>query len=788
VAHGGNRLSAVALLIAVAVLATGQVSQAQSPPAPTTPPAAETPETPEPAPPTPTLPAPGTSAPSAPVPQVRDIVVEGNKRVEARVVLNRIQTKIGDSFSPGAVREDVRAIFASGLFDDVQVRTEEFEGGVRLIFVIVERPLLRELSFEGNREMKTDDLREKAALRLGVHYNPVDVQKAEEAIRQKYEEEGFFGVRTQPRLERTPEGDLRVVFRIDEGQKFYIDRIVIEGNTALTAKQIKEAMATKERFLWVLPFAKVHRKVFEDDLERILALYGDNGFIQARVESHEILPDPARGKIVLRTRVVEGPQFRVGRLVIRGNEVLSEEEIRKLLVVKEGDVFNRSQVRNGIRRITDRYSEIGRARADVSPNTEIRADTQTLDLTVNIREGSEVYVERINITGNTKSSEKVLRRELRVTEGELFTNQKLVRSRQRLFNLGYFDEVNASVEPGSAPDKIIVNIDVKERATGLFSVGAGYSSVDSLFATLDVTQRNLFGRGYEVFGRFRIGSKSRLGQVGFTDPYLFDIPLRAGADIYDREREYNDFTEERFGGDLRFAYPLTEYIIASAIYRLENVEITNVSEEASDDLKKELGEKLNSVIELGLGRDTRDNIFEPTTGSRNTLDLAFAGLGGDTKFYRVVAESSWFLPTGIFDWVLGLRGLAGVVEGWGGEEVPIFERFFLGGASSLRGQKTRSVGPTDSQGAVIGGTSELLFSAELLIPIFPRFRVAVFFDAGNAYGFGTDFDPTNLRLGAGVGIRFFSPLGPLRLDWGYNLDRKANESASQVHFAVGSPF
>ena len=475
-------------------------------------------------------------------------------------------------------------------------------------------------------------------------------------------------------------------------------------------------------------------------------------------------------------------------MTVTGNEVLSDQEVQSLVPLKEGDVFNRSLVRTAVRRLTDRYSEIGRARAEVTPSSEIHPDTRRADVAITIKEGVPVYVERINITGNTKSSEKVLRRELRVVEGELFTNQKLVRSRQRLFNLGYFDEVNASVEPGSAPDKVIVSVDVKERATGLFSVGAGYSSVDNLFATLDVTQRNLFGRGQEIFGRFRIGAKSRLGLIGFTEPYLFDIPLRAGIDLYDRLRDFPDFPEERIGGDLRASSPLAEYVTVSGLYRLERVEITNVSEEASDDLKKELGRKLNSVVEFGVARDTRDNIFEPSSGSRNTIDFAFAGLGGDTRFYRVIGESSWFFPLPIFNWVLGARGLAGFIQGWGGEEVPIFERFFLGGAGSLRGQGTRSVGPTDSRGAIIGGDKELLFSTELLIPIFPRFRLALFFDTGNAYGFDTAFDPTNLRLGAGAGIRFISPLGPLRLDWGYNLDRKPGEKSNQFHFAVGSPF
>jgi outer membrane protein insertion porin family len=723
-----------------------------------------------------------------PIPTIRDIAVDGNRRIQPQTILNRVQTKIGDPFAPASLRDDVRSIFGLGFFDDVQVRTEEFEGGIRVIFVVVERPLLREVSFEGNSEVKTEDLREKAAIRIGVLYNPVEVQKAQEAIREKYEDEGFFGVQITPRTERTPEGDLRVVLRIEEGPKLHIDRIVIEGNSALSASQIKDVMQTRERLYWIFPFSTVQRRVFEDDIERILQLYGDHGFIQARVESHEIIPDLERKKVTLRIRVVEGPQFRTGTITITGNEILSTEEIRRLLKLQEGGVFNRGALRNSVRAIVDRYSDLGRARAEVEPRTVNDLANLKVDVTIPIVEGGPVYVERINISGNTKSSEKVLRRELRVAEGELFTFQKLTRSRQRLFNLGYFDEVNVTTEQGSTADRIVVNISVKERATGTFSIGAGYSSVDSLFATVDVSQRNLFGRGQEAFLRFRIGSQSRLGLVGFTEPYLFDIPLRAGFDIYDREREYDDFTEERLGGDIRASYPLTEFLAISGIYRLEEVTVSNVAETASQDLKDQEGTFLNSVVEFVLSRDTRDNIFEPTRGSRNSLEFQFAGLGGDTQFYKFVAETTWFFPLPVFNLVWAVRGLFGMVEGYGGQEVPIFERFFLGGATTLRGQGTREVAPKDAAGEIIGGDKELLFSTELLIPVFPRFRLALFFDAGNAYGFGTEFDPTNLRLGAGAGVRFFSPLGPLRLDLGYNIDREPGEKEFQVHFTVGAPF
>ncbi len=722
------------------------------------------------------------------VPTVRDITVEGNRRVQAGAILARVQTKIGDPFSPSALRDDVRSIFALGFFDDVQVRTEEFEGGVRVIFAVVEQPILREVAFEGNREVKTEDLREKAALRVGGVYNPADVQKAEEAIRQKYEDDGYLGVTISPRTERTPEGDLRIVFRIDEGRKIYIDRIIIEGNQALSARQIKGTMETKEWYLWILPFSTLHRRVFEDDADRILNLYADHGYVQARIESQEILPDLQRGKVTLRIRVLEGPQFRTGTVAVKGNDVLSEADIRTLITLREGEVFNRGSVRNSLRAITDRYSDLGRAKAEVIPETENDPQKLLVNVTFSITEGPEVYVERINITGNVRSSEKVLRRELRLAEGDLFTAQKVASSQRRLFRLGYFDEVNISTQQGSTPERIIVNVEVKERATGVFSIGAGYSSLDGLFGTLDVTQRNLFGQGYEAKLQIRIGTKSRLGLIGFTDPYFLDTPLTAGFDVYDSLRDFDDFTEERLGGDIRLGYPLTDLIQIGGSYRLEEVTVTNVPDSASDDLKKELGAKLNSVIDVAIARDTRDNPFEPSSGSRNAVRVAFAGLGGDTQFYKVITESAWYFPLPVFNLVLGARGLLGIVQGWGGKEVPIFERFFLGGATDLRGFRTRSVAPKDAQGDVIGGDKEVLFSTELLIPVITRIRIALFFDAGNVYGFGTSFDPTNIRYDAGIGLRFFSPLGPLRLDYGFNLDRRAGEKSGQVQFTVGTPF
>ncbi len=718
---------------------------------------------------------------------IKDLAVEGNRRVQDAVILGRVQTKIGDPFAPASLREDVKAIFALGFFDDVQLKVEDFEGGIKVTFVVVERPLVRDVSFEGNKAVKTEELQEKADLRIGVLYNPVDIQVAEERVRARYEELGYFRAKVTPVTERTPDGDVRVVFRIDEGRKMKIDHIEFIGNRALSASKLKGAMKTREREYFIFR-GTVQRKDFEDDIDRILALYADHGFIQARVESHEIVVDAATNRLILRIRLVEGLQFRFGKIGVSGNQVLPVEEIRRQIRIKEGEVFSRKDLRQDVSAITELYSAVGRAFAEVTPETTTETETRKIDVTFAIKEGPEVYVERINISGNTKSSEKVLRRELRLAEGDLFSIQKVIRSRQRLFNLGFFDEVSVTTAPGSSPDKIVVNVDVKERPTGLFSVGAGFSSLDRLVGTFDISQQNLFGRGQELALRGRVGSRSQLLNLGFTEPYLFDMPLSAGFDIFNDLRLFDDFSRRAIGGDLRFSYPFTEFIRGFGTYKLERVKVFDVSAGASSALRDAEGTSTTSSVTFSGIRDSRDNVFEPTRGSRNSLSLQTAGLGGDNRFYKVIGESAWFFPLPFFGWVIGVRGEAGVAEGFGGEDVPLFERFFLGGPNTLRGQATRSVSPRDATGARIGGDKELLFNTELLIPLIPRFRGALFFDAGNAYGFGKDFDPTDLRTSAGIGFRWFSPFGPVRVDYGINLDRQPGEKSAQFHFAIGSTF
>ena len=727
----------------------------------------------------------------APLPVVKDIAVEGNRRVQEAVILGRIQTTVGSTFVPARLADDLRAIFGLGFFDDVKMRVEDFEGGVKVTFVVVERPFVRDVDFAGNQKLATDVLREKIDLKLGRVYNPVEVQRAREKLTDYYEEEGYFEVQISPDVEKFADVDVRVVFSINEGRRMTIDDIVIHGNDGLSDRQIKNVMWTKEREYFILR-GTVQRQRLDDDIERILSLYNDHGYIQARVESHEIVVDRERARVTVNIVVVEGPQYRVGTLRTTGVTLLPESEVLRQVPLKPGDVFSRGKVRDSVRGIADLYSTIGRASADVVPRTDAEAATRLVNVTLEIVEGPEVYVERINVSGNVRSQDKILRREIPMVEGDLFTLQKLQRARQRLVNLGYFETVNVTTQPGADKTKIIVNVEVTERPTGLFSLGGGFSSVDAFIGTIDLSQRNFLGRGWEVSVRLRAGASTQQGSISFTEPWLFDRPLAAGFDLFNLRRQFDEYDVDSLGGALRMSHPFADYARWHVGYRLTQDTIDDVDPSAGQFLRNEEGSRVTSMITLSVTRDSRDNIAAPTRGGSSSASVDFAGLGGESQFFKTLLNTSYFKPIW-FGHILSGRAEFALGYGWGDEPLPLFERFYLGGPNSIRGVKHRRISPVDRTGTRIGGNIEILGNAEYIVPLPFNIRAAAFFDIGNVYGpdierFGTKFDPTDTREAIGAGLRWNSPFGPIRVDYGINLDRRAGEDFGAFHFSVGSPF
>jgi outer membrane protein insertion porin family len=485
--------------------------------------------------------------------------------------------------------------------------------------------------------------------------------------------------------------------------------------------------------------------------------------------------------------VMEGPQYKVGKLEITGVTLLPLTEIRRQIKFKTGDVFSRSKVREALRSIQDLYSTIGHASADVNPRTEQTPNPPTMDVVFEINEGPEVYVERINIVGNVRSQDKILRREIPLEEGELFTLQKMQRARQRLINLGFFETVNVTTVPGSNKNKIVVNVEVVERPTGVFAIGGGFSSVDSFLGSIDVSQRNFLGRGWEVSARIRAGAKTQQGIISFTEPWFLDRPLSLGFDIYDTLRQYDEYKLDSLGATLRMSHPFADYWRWLVQYRITRDRISDVIDTVFTALQAESGSRVTSLVGFTLTRDSRDNYVAPTKGGSLNFIAEVAGLGGDSHFVKTVANGTYFQPIWL-DHILSGR-LEGAV-GWSldNTRLPLFERFYLGGPNTIRGFKFRRISPIDNAGVRIGGDTELLGNAEYIIPLPFNIRLAGFFDTGNVYGFNTKFDPTDLRYAAGAGVRWMSPFGPIRLDYGVNLDRRQGEDFGAFHFSVGSPF
>jgi outer membrane protein insertion porin family len=733
--------------------------------------------------------------PSAPPPGaqiiIKDLAVQGNRRIQEAVIMARVSAKVGGPFVPARLADDIRSVFSLGFFDDVQAKVEDFEGGVKLIFVVTERPFVRDISFGGNKRLDAATLQEKIDFKLGAVYNPVEVTRAAEKLKEAYEEEGYFEVGVTPEVNRLPDGDVSVTFRVAEGRKMTIDKIIIEGAQGLKPDKIKNIMLTQEREFYILR-GTVQRQKLDQDTERIVTFYNDNGYVQARVETVDTQVDRATARVTIRIVVAEGAQFKVGGIDITGNKVLPVEELRRRVLLKPDDIYARSKLQETVKGIGDVYGTIGRTTADINPQIALDVPNRKVNITLEVSEGPEVFIERINISGNTRSQEKILRRELPMAEGDLFTTGKLARAKQKLINLNYFEKVETKTTPGSSKDKIVVTIDVTEKPTGLFSIGGGYSSQDGALGTLDLSQNNFLGKGYQLFLRLRGGTETQQGTIGFTDPWFLDRPLAAGFDIFNNRRVYLDYTVNSLGGDVRFGAPIGDYGRWNSFYRLSQEDVSGVDPNASTELLQAEGTTISSMVGGSLSRDTRDSLTEPTRGNYSLFGADFAGIGtGDNRFFRITAMTTQHQPLW-FDHVLSGRLMVGYQLGWANAPVPFFERYYLGGPNTIRSFKSRQISPVDGSGTDIGGNFQVLGNLEYSVPLPFGIRAAVFFDVGNVYGpdqsLHAPIDLTSLKYAVGPGIRWNSPFGPVRVDYGVNPNPTGKEKFGNIQFSMGSAF
>lgn len=723
---------------------------------------------------------------------VADIEVSGNRRVKADSILNVISVHKGQIVTPPQIDEAIQAIYKLGRFSDVAAQVETRNGAQILIFQVTERPLVRNVQFEGNDEIGTERLRGVVTLKVPDIYDPYEVQKSIAAIKAEYVKDGYYAAEITSDSQVSDENETVVTFRIAEGKLVRIKDIRFEGNTVIPEGKLRDAMDTEEKwmFSWLTGRGNYDETLLDQDLERITDLYFNQGYIRVKVRKPVIsLVDDLSHMLIL-IQIDEGDQYRVGKIDAVGDLIDRKGEILNLLPLRPGDVFSRDLLRRGVSKITDLYADQGYAYANVAPLSRVDDATKIVDLALEIEQGPQVSVERINISGNVKTRDKVIRREMKVVEGDLFNATALKRSKARINNLGYFEAVDVTTSEGSDQNQVNVDVNVKERATGTFSVGAGYSSVDGFVGQGSITQENFLGRGWKLNLAASLGGESTTYQIGLTDPYFLDKNLTLGFELYKTEREWNDFSRRATGGALKLGMPVfDDYSRTLFVYRYEQKEIFDVSDFADPSIKDEEGKSSISSLTSSFVRDSTDYRLDPSRGGVLETSWEIAGLGGDEKFSKYILDYRHFWPA-MFDTVLSAHGQIGYVHSFGGEEVPLDERFYLGGINTLRGFQPREVGPynpvTDEY---TGGYKETYFNFEWLFPLAKDMGMkgVTFFDVGNAWGENEDFF-SEWRYSVGAGIRWLSPLGPLRLEWGYNLDPEEWEDRSRLDFMIGRFF
>lgn len=730
---------------------------------------------------------------------VKKVAIEGNKSTSETVILSKIRTKAGQPFSQKIANEDLKRLYTLGFFSNISIDIEEFAGGIKITYFVKEKPVVKEILFKGNRSFSHKKLKREIKVKTGEVLDEKQLKQDLIAIQEKYEGKGFqkAEINTEVSIDEKT-GQAIVYFRIVENYKTRIKAMDFVGNSAFTKKQLMKVFKTKAKGLF--SFGILKEDVFEEDLERLPLFYKSKGYLDFKIlEVDQNLSEDGKW-LTISIALEEGSQYAVEAVSVSGVTTYPLSEIENLITIKPGDTYYPDKLRKNLEIIRRYYSARGYIDVRVRGKTLVAVEPGTLNIDVQIVENEVSHIEKIEIQGNARTKDKVIRRELNVKPGELFNGVKVERSQERLQNLGYFKEVDFSVEPTADEGKKDLVIKVEEQKTGELGFGAGFSSIDDFIGFIDLRQNNFdiadfpyfTGAGQKFRVRAELGNKRRDFVLSFTEPFLFDRKLAFGVDGFSRRREFlsRDYDEDRLGGGFRLGVPVGEFMRADFKYTLENVDIFGVDDDASDFIKTQEGELTVSRIGTTLTRDTRNSVSLPSKGSRSSATFEVAGLGGDADFIKVFGSSSVFFPL-FNNHILMLKGSGGVSEGSGDTEVvPIFDRFFLGGANTIRGFKFRDVGPRDEKDEPIGGEAFIAGTVEYTFPIIPRLRGATFFDVGNVYFDRDDFDLSDLSGSIGVGVRVNLPIGPVQVDYGFPVitDEFTEDEDGRFSFNIGTQF
>lgn len=721
---------------------------------------------------------------------VAQIKIVGSQRIEDDAIRQQLETRTGEPFLAKTVSEDLKRIFAMGFFDDIRVESESGTDGEVITFYVIEKPTIREIRFVGNDAYDTEKLSEELDIQAGSVMNRYSVQRNIKRLEDLYKEKNYHNVSIDYTVEELDNSQADLEFNIVEGEKTLIQGIAFSGNTHLPDDKLKKVMRTSEKgfFSWITSSGDLNLEDLDQDALRIKTFYQNEGFIEARVGDPEVSFEEEG--IFIAIKIFEGARYEVGQVTLSGDDIAEKEQLIEQVKITNEPFYNLEVLRNDIIRLKDVYADKGYAFAEIDPRIHRDPEKQVVNIDLTVDKGAPVFFEKIIIQGNKRTRDKVVRRELGVYEQEAYSGVKLKRGIRNLYRLGYFNNVMVDTAKGSADDQMILTIEVEERSTGNFQIGGGYSSADGLFASGGVTESNFLGKGWIVNFSAEVGDKDNRFKLSFTEPWLFDIPLSTGFDLYRWERDYDTYDKQSIGGGFRMGYPILPDTRFTFRYNYDVSEVENVDEEASRQIQEMIGEYVTSSVAGILRYDTRNHAFSPDRGQDHRLTIEYAGVGGDINFLKYIGELGVYFPL-FKGLVLFLHSEGGYVTQQGGDLLPDYERFYLGGINSLRGFDWHEVAAQDEEGLDIGGEKYVLGNVEVIIPLLKEANVngVLFYDTGNVYGEDEDVDFGDLRQTAGYGIRWFSPMGPIRLERGHILDPEGDEDSSgRWEFSIGASF
>lgn len=723
--------------------------------------------------------------------RVEAVVVRGNKRIDTEAITVLMKTKTDDFFDPEELDKDIRAIYGMGYFSDVKAYIEPEEDGKRVIVEVKENPAIREVKIEGKKELDKEDILSAFNIPDFTVYNDHSAANAVERVLELYRTEGYLNAEVTSELTDVNEGLATLILHVKPKSKLHITDIKFSGNNRIAAKALRKQMETDDWgiFSFITDAGVLKRDVLDKDVAKIRAYYQDHGFIKVVVG--DPLIDPQEKGIVITIPISEGPQYKVGQVSFTGDLVKPEADYFQLMRLKPGAVYSRSQLERDREAIGRVYAQQGYARVRVKIDPKVNDEEKTIDLPFDIAKNQLVYIERISIDGNTRTRDKVIRREIPLVEGALFDVTALQSASMSLRGMGYFETVDFRTRPGTADDKVNLEVKVQEKSTGSFNFGAGYSTDESVMLMANIEEKNLFGRGQSLSIRGQLGFESSRYVVTFVEPWLMDIPLRFSVSLFNTGREYQDYDKYSWGGTIGLGYPLWGVNTRGYLrYEFTSDDIRGVADDASLLLRDMQGVHTTSSMTGTIRRDTRDVYFMPTKGSNNFGTVEFAGLGGSNAFTKYTAGSAWYfpLPHGMTFFANGRIGYVHE-NSWG--DLPLYQKFYLGGINSLRGFKFASVSPRDkATGDLIGGDTMLQFNFEVLFPLIPSAGIKglVFYDTGDSWLIDDAFNVSDMRSSAGIGFRYYSPIGPIRLEYGWVINGKDGDGSGRFEFSIGTMF